>query len=55
MIKSSDYKNIIENQSVKQDKDINLQMNNSQMSKLTIKKKKKSVNWTTYKNDCFRK
>ncbi|WP_289705296.1 hypothetical protein, partial [Bacteroides acidifaciens] len=38
VIKSSDYKDIIENNSVKQGKNINLQMNGNQMSKVTIQK-----------------
>ncbi|KAK8897847.1 hypothetical protein M9Y10_000075 [Tritrichomonas musculus] len=37
-IKYPDYKSIIENNSVKQGKNINLQMNGNQMSKLTIQK-----------------
>ena len=37
-IQYPDYKSIIENQSVKIGKNINLQMNNNQMSKLTINK-----------------
>ena len=48
-IKYSDYQNIIENQSVKQGKNFNLQMNGNQMSKLTINK------ISIHKNDCFRK
>ena len=31
-----DYKSIIENKSIKQEKNINLQMNGNQMSKLTV-------------------
>ena len=38
IIKYEDYKSIIENKSIKQGKNINLQMNNNQMSKLTVQK-----------------